>query len=200
MNLAKSNRIWQHLTGILAVIILAVLVAWLFIDPKVNMFQWLLWLHLPLLMLHEFEEYIYPGGFKKFFNTKSPFALPQPEENVPIDPPLVFFVNMAAWFLIILGALLAKVAPWLGMMMVVFQVGNVALHGFIFPAKTKGYNPGMVTAIFLFVPYIVTVFWFSIARDILSPAGYVISIIGGILLALSLPASAEFNIKRFLKG
>ena len=200
MNLAKANKVWQHLTGILAVSIIAVLIAWFFIDPKVNIFQWLFWLHLPLLMLHEFEEYIYPGGFKKFFNTKTLFALSQPEENVPINPPLVFFVNMVAWFLIILGALLARVAPWLGMMMVVFESFNVVGHGFLFQLKKKGYNPGMATAIFLFAPYTVTVFWLSIARGLLSPAGYAISIIGGIILALSLPASAKFNAKKATVG
>ncbi|MDP8261724.1 MAG: HXXEE domain-containing protein [Candidatus Ancaeobacter aquaticus] len=197
MNLFKANRIWQRSTGVLAVLIIAYLIVWLCLDPKVYLFQWLLWLHLPLLMLHEFEEYIFPGGFKEFLNTKTVLALSQPESDVPLGNPMVFFINMGAWILIVIGALLANTAPWFGVMMVVFELINIIGHGGLFQIRHRGYNPGLITAIFLFLPYVVTVFWVAISNNILSPDEYILSAIGGIALALSLPAWAKFNTRRF---
>jgi len=194
MDLARANRIWQRSTGILAVCIIGALIMWWRLAPKINIFQWLLWLHLPLLMLHEFEEYVFPGGFKEFFNTKTPFALSRPQVDLPLNNSMVFFINMGAWILIIIGALLAEVTPWLGMMMVVFELINIVGHGGVFQSRSGGYNPGLVTAVLLILPYVVAVFWFSIAQNILTPAGYVLSIIGGIILALSLPVSTKINI------
>ena len=199
MDIARLNRIWQKSTGILAVIIIAVLVAWRYFSPEVNIFQWLFWLHLPLIMLHEFEEYVFPGGFKEFFNTKTPLALSTPRSDLPLGSPMIFIINMGAWILIVIGAVLAIKAPWLGMMMVVFELVNVVGHGFVFQLRHKGYNPGMVTAMVLFIPYIVIVFSLSIAKGLLSPGGYLIAIIGGLILALSLPVSAEIRVKGYNK-
>ncbi|MFH1641038.1 MAG: HXXEE domain-containing protein [Candidatus Omnitrophota bacterium] len=197
MNLAKAKRIWQLSTGILALFIIAILIVWRRFDPKVNIFQWLFWLHLPLLMLHEFEEYIFPGGFKEFFNTKTLFALPKPHSNVPLGNPMIFIINIGAWVLIIIGALLANIAPWFGAMMVVFELINVVGHGGLFQLRYRGYNPGFITATFLLLPYIAIFFYLSITKNLLNSAEYVLSIVGGITLALLLPAFAAISIKSF---
>ena len=65
MNYQKINRFWQSATLLLAPPLIILLV-WL--RPSMNPYQWLLWLHLPLLMLHEAEEYVLaPVSFKEFF-------------------------------------------------------------------------------------------------------------------------------------
>ena len=197
MNLAKENRVWQLSTGILAVCIIATLIIWYLLNPNLNIFQWLLWLHLPLLMLHEFEEYVFPGGFKEFFNRESPLALSEPQSNVPLNNLMIFFINIGVWILIVIGALLVGVAPWFGAMMVVFELVNIVGHCGLFQVRHRGYNPGLITATFLFIPYVAIFFWLSINRNFLTPAEYVISIVGGIALALLLPIWSEASIKRF---
>ncbi len=115
MNFKKLNNVWQRLGGgVLAPVIMTVLLLIWFSNPDVNRYQWLLWLHLPILMFHEFEEYVMPGGFKEFVNTKT-FVAPVPQvEDVPANEPLIFAVNMGFRLWIIQGALLANIAPWVG--------------------------------------------------------------------------------------
>ena len=69
MDFAKINRLWQSSTLLLAPPLIVLLI-WL--RPSMDEYQWLLWLHLPLLMLHEAEEYVLaPMSFKEFFNLKN---------------------------------------------------------------------------------------------------------------------------------
>ncbi|MFX0012147.1 MAG: hypothetical protein ACFE9R_17675, partial [Candidatus Hermodarchaeota archaeon] len=53
--------------GIIAAIFIFVL---LFFNSKASIgsYEWLYWLSLPLYMIHQFEEYVYPGGFKEELN------------------------------------------------------------------------------------------------------------------------------------
>ena len=111
MNYHKINRFWQSSTLLLAPPLIVLLI-WL--RPSMNPYQWLLWLHLPLLMLHEAEEYVLsPMSFKEFFNLKT-FAGSKADPDYPLDEAYVFQVNIVvAWPVVILGAILAPVAPWL---------------------------------------------------------------------------------------
>jgi len=106
-------------------------------------------------MLHESEEYVLaPLSFKEFFNLKSPFGS-KTDPNFPLDDAYVFQVNIAiAYPVVILGALLATVAPWLGFSMIWFElIINNAMHTILFqPAKPR-YNPGLITNSFLLLPF-----------------------------------------------
>ena len=73
MNYPAVNRIWQSATLFLAPLLIVLLVWY---RPELDPYQWLLCLHLPLLMFHESEEYVLaPVGFKEFFNLKRPVRL-----------------------------------------------------------------------------------------------------------------------------
>ena len=75
MKFSRLNMLWQTIGGLLAPVILTILLIQIFTDPHVNLYQWLMWLHLPLLFLHEYEEYVIsPDGFKKFANTHTPIS------------------------------------------------------------------------------------------------------------------------------
>ncbi len=198
MNLEKINRIWQRTGGILSILIIAIIIVRWQENTDLEILSLLFWLHLAILMLHEFEEFVYPGGFKEFFNTKTVFALSDPQENVPLNETIIFYINMGAWILFALAALLTNVAPWLGVMMVVFNIVNIVGHIGIFQIKNKGYNPGLITTLVLLTPFSVYVFWFTIDSGILTTFEYVISIIGGILLAMSLPILGIASKKKYL--
>ncbi len=118
MNYRKINRFWQSATLFLAPPLIVVLI---WFRPSMDPYQWLLWLHLPLLMLHEAEEYVLaPTSFKEFFNLKSPMGT-QTDQDYPLDEGYVFQVNLViAWPMVILGAVLAPAAPWLGFSMIWF--------------------------------------------------------------------------------
>jgi hypothetical protein len=152
MDYRKINRFWQSATLFLAPPILVLLI-WLY--PTMNTYQWLLWLHLPLLMLHEAEEYVLaPTSFKEFFNLKSPMGT-KTDSDYPLDEGYVFQVNlMIAWPMVILGAILAPVAPWLGFSMIWFElIINNVMHTILFQGAKPTYNPGLITNSFLLLPY-----------------------------------------------
>ena len=152
VNHHRINRLWQSATLFLAPLLLVLLI-WL--RPSMGMYQWLLWLHLPLLMLHEAEEYVLaPTSFKEFFNLNSPLGS-RNDPDFPLDEGYVFQVNiLIAWPMVILGALLAAVAPWVGFAMIWFElIINNAMHTVGFQGEKPSYNPGLVTNSFLLLPY-----------------------------------------------
>jgi hypothetical protein len=84
-------------------------------------------------MIHEFEEYVLPGGFKEFVNSKTLVAMVPPVENVPLNEPYMFAINICFWVWVIVGALLANIAPWVGLGPVMFQILiNNFTHTFVF--------------------------------------------------------------------
>jgi hypothetical protein len=140
MDYRKINRLWQSATLFLAPILITLLI-WL--RPSMDPYQWLLWLHLPLLMLHEAEEYVLsPMSFKAFLNLKT-FVGSKTDPNYPLDEGYVFQVNiMIAWPVVILGAILAPVIPWLGFSMIWFElIVNNIMHTILF----QGAKPAMTT-------------------------------------------------------
>ena len=152
MNYRVVNRFWQSATLFLAPPLIVLLI---WFKPAMEFYQWLLCLHLPLLMLHESEEYVLaPLSFKQFFNLKSPFGS-KTDPNFPLDDAYVFQVNiMIAYPVIILGALLANVAPWLGFSMIWFElIINNAMHTILFQPTKPVYTPGLITNSFLLLPF-----------------------------------------------
>lgn len=183
MNYRTVNRIWQSATLFLAPPLIVLLV---WFKPELDLYQWLLCLHLPLLMLHEAEEYVLaPVGFKEFFNLKTPFGS-RTDPDFPLDDAYVFQVNiLIAYPIVILGALLAGVAPWLGFAMIWFElVINNATHTIIFQGDKPAYNPGLLTNSFLLLPYgMVTLL---VATEFFTPLDWVLSLLIGIGVAAML--------------
>jgi hypothetical protein len=119
--------------------------------------MWLMALHLPILMIHEVEEYVLaPLSFKEFTNLRSPIGSGN-DPDFPLDEGYVFQVNIViAWPMIILGAVLANVAPWIGMSMIWFQIIiNNVMHTVGFQKGKPTYNPGLLTNCLVIVPYCV---------------------------------------------
>ena len=164
--LTKINKLWQLSSGVLASVLITLLFLMLPNQYNSNLFGWLLWFHLPLLMFHEFEEYVFPGGFKHFFNTYTLFSKEIPQENAPLNEIKIFVINMSTWLWIILGALLAEITPWIGTGAMIFQLVNVAAHLYLMQLIKPGYNPGIITTLFLLIPYIVILTWVTITQNI----------------------------------
>ena len=56
---------WAKVGGVISIIIILYV---LFSEHKLSDFNSLIWIHFALLLIHQFEEYVFPGGFKDFFN------------------------------------------------------------------------------------------------------------------------------------
>ncbi len=151
MNIQKVNWFWQSANLFIAPVLLVILI---YFRSSMSFYQFLLWLHLPFVMLHESEEYVLsPVSFKEFFNLKSPFGSGT-DPNFPLDEGYVFQVNIIiAWPAIIIGALLANIAPWIGFSMILFELTiNNFMHTIIFQSGKPSYNPGLITNSVLLLP------------------------------------------------
>lgn len=175
MSFTVVNRLWQAGATAGAPVILTLLVLRWWQEPAPDLFGWLCWLHLPLFMFHEVEEYVLPGGFVRYMNTRSVLSSFSPRDDLPLNEPLVLFGNMLFWLVIVLGALLADHAPYVAMAAVFMQLLNVVAHPIMFPLKHPGYNPGIATALVLILPYMTVMFSYTIANKILGAGGFILA-------------------------
>jgi hypothetical protein len=105
-------------------------------------------------MMHEIEEYVLsPVSFKEFFNLKTRFGS-RTDPDYPLDESYVFQVNiLIAWPAVILGAILANIAPWVGFSMILFELTiNNIMHTVLFQTGKPKYNPGLITNSVLLLP------------------------------------------------
>jgi len=175
--LKNINSAWQVTGGgIVAPVLLTFLIIQFFTNEGLVLFQWLLWLHLPFTMFHEFEEYVFPGGFKLFINTKTILSPAVVKDDVPANDPYIFFVNIVLiWPWLILGAVFYTL-PWIGFSAILFQflINNVQ-HTVVFQVKQRGYNPGLFTTMFILIPYCTFVAWYVIDQGIMSTLDWILS-------------------------
>jgi hypothetical protein len=178
MDFTKLDRWWPLIVGgIVAPVVLTILVTLRVMGTDMAFYQWLLWLHLPLFNFHEYEEYFLPGGFKRFINTETPLASSPPSEEAPLNDSYEFAVNAFFWVAIIAGALLANVAPWVGLIGIVLQLCvNNFTHTVVFQGRHRGYNPGLITTVFVLMPYCTLVIAYIIIEGLFTPADWLLGL------------------------
>lgn len=142
----------------------------------------LLWISLISLFLHQFEEYRYPGYFPGMMNAVM-FSSKQPD-RYPLNTNTALIVNVfIGWLFYFLAAVFAEKALWLGIATILVSVGNFFAHTFLFNIKGKTrYNPGMLTAIFFFVPIAVSFGYLLIQGNLATWPDWIVGIILGIAL------------------
>jgi hypothetical protein len=105
-----------------------------------------IWIMLPLYMLHQYEEHD-NDRFRLFVNRQMPGS------REALSPLAVFVINIpGVWGVIFVSFAMAwDVRPGLGLIAIYLVLVNAVIH--IAAAVTlRRYNPGLVTAIILFLP------------------------------------------------
>lgn len=134
------------------------------------------------LLLHQFEEYVFPGHFPRMMNTVM-FGSKTPD-RYPLNPNTAFIINvLMGWGLYILAIIFAEHAMWLALATIMVSAGNVIAHGLLFNIKGKRfYNPGMATALGIFLPIVIIFFDFTIRMNLLDAWNLSIGLIVGIAI------------------
>ena len=198
MNLKQFNKLWPRIGGLFAIIITITVVLLWNSNSNISHLVLIYWFNLAILMFHEFEEYVYPGGFKEFANSKTVLSLPDPKQGNTISDMLIISINLGIWVFFIIGALLAKIVPWLGFGMIIFNFINILGHLIIFQKKVKGYNPGVITAIIM-IPFLIWAIIIIGDMNQFSSLDYVLSIIVGLISGISLPIIGIIRRKKILR-
>jgi hypothetical protein len=103
------------------------------------------------LLLHQFEEYRFPGYFPGQFNA-GVFKSETPD-HYPLNTESAMIINTAlAYPFYVLPVIFPK-KVWLGLAPVLLGFGQVLAHGMVIPRLAKArYGPGFVTALCLHLP------------------------------------------------
>ena len=125
---------------------------------KFSSVKLILWLNFIFLLLHQFEEYRFPGTFPFFFNkyiNKSPMP-----DRYPLNTHSAFIINVLfGWIGYLIAIEFGERIVLIGMMVIFASLLNFVAHVFIANIKAKTfYNPGMATSLLLFLP--LAIFYF----------------------------------------
>ncbi|NOS84747.1 MAG: HXXEE domain-containing protein [Ignavibacteria bacterium] len=146
VNLIYRN--WAKAGFLFSLLILAYV--YLFQKSSIALLDKYILLNLSFLMLHQFEEYVYPGTFKDYFNTGlyNPLGF---FRNKLTDKG-IFWVNVIfGWGMNIFVFIFLSTNPLAVMTIIGILFLNGIMH-FIVTFKTRYYNPGVVTGAIFFIP------------------------------------------------
>lgn len=110
----------------------------------------LLLVQTPLYLLHETEEYIFPGGFGPFFNMD---VMKLKTADKPIDENFIFIINIVlVWIMLPTFGLLATRNYEFGLWIPYFTFFAGVAHIALALRARKKYNPGMIVSLVLNIP------------------------------------------------
>ena len=141
------KRDWAKAGLVLSIFLLVFLFVFV---RQADFVVFILLLQTPLYMLHQTEEYIFPGGFGKFFNTEI-FKLET--EDQPLDQNFIFFINVGLiWILLPLSGLLSTINYRFGLWIPYFSLFAGIAHILLAIRAKKLYNPGLIVSLLINIP------------------------------------------------
>ena len=161
MNFMRQN--WYYMGGVLFLALAAALtVAW----NGLGTLPRLLLISFMALLLHQLEEYAWPGGFPPVFNLA---FQPKPggsPDCYPLNRRSALFVNVFFAYPFYILPILFPSLVWLGLAQVLFgALAQLIVHGIFINLKLRSfYNPGLFTVVFLHVPIGLYYIWYVSAN------------------------------------
>jgi Protein of unknown function with HXXEE motif len=111
---------------------------------------WVAGLALPILVSHQTEEWVWPGGFLPFCNRQ---LLGSERSDWPLTERDGFHVNVTVgWVSAVAGLALWRRTPVVAAAVLWIEAGNALMHTAMAIRKRR-YNPGVVTVAVLMAPH-----------------------------------------------
>ena len=127
--------------------------------PDIDKILFLIWLQIPIYLLHQFEEHAISSGFKDFVNKKVFKIL---DGDYPLNDMSIFWINIPiVWVFMPLFAALSHINLQFGLWLPYFSIINSTIHVIAF-LRFKTYNPGLMVSLFLNIPvgiYAIIIFY-----------------------------------------
>jgi uncharacterized protein with HXXEE motif len=189
--LSRLAADWQKPLPVLAVLGAVVWIALFRHDPTSE--RALFAALLVIYFVHQIEEHLWPGGFRQFTDAH---VFHSGDDNWPVDIGGVALVNTAyVWLPVGLAVAFPEALRWVGLGWIGLPLINGIIH-IVSTIRLRIYNPGLVTAIVLFLPFTIFVLTLEVGRGTLSGADVGVIALLGVLLHL--PVAALFVVP-FLK-
>jgi hypothetical protein len=150
-------------TGLIVSIFLIIYLAIIILPNNLLLFAVLI--SAPLYMIHEFDEYVFPGGFEKFMNSNI-YKL-DPEKGM-LDIDAIFWINIpAVWVIIPFFSLWSVFDITQGITLPYFFIFQAVVHLALGIYGKRIIQPGMITAWFLHVPWGIWTIWLMVQNGII---------------------------------
>lgn len=188
------KRDWAKVGVILSIF----LFIFLFVFVKDTDFAlFLILVQTPLYMIHETEEYIFPGGFGRFFNID---ILKLTTEDKPVDENFIFFINVILiWIILPVFGLLAAENYQFGLWIPYFSFFAGVSHIALGIKARKRYNPGLIVSLILNIPVSIWSILYLVEHQILPNSILNPHLIIGLGVNLVLPVMGIVLYKRHIQ-
>ena len=154
----------------------------LFNAQNLDYLQKLLLASLMALPLHQFEEYQFPGGGPVVINRYF-YQAGDNWRHYPGNWQSCAVVNLLSYVFYIAALVLPQLI-WLGTATMLFNLYQVIGHGIQMNAKMRSwYNPGMATAICLFLPISIAYLAYAIGTGALAGIDWLWAILAFVVIA-----------------
>ena len=140
---------WYYVGGIIFVILAFAVTLF---GGEMDPLRKIMLLSFMALTLHQFEEYVLPGGFPMCWNMGVVGEMERPESYL-LNKKSAFVCNVVCMYPLYIAAIIWCEFYLLGLVTMYFHITQIIMHGIIINKKlhTK-YNPGMGTIIFVMIP------------------------------------------------
>jgi hypothetical protein len=119
----------------------------------------------PLYILHQADEYIFPGGFARFMNHN---IYKMDPDNGLVDSTAVFVINMVVWIALPLYSLWAVTDLTQAAWMPYFFIFQAVVHLILGIVGKRFLNPGMVSAWLVHVPWGIWTIWLLVQAGVVT--------------------------------
>jgi hypothetical protein len=175
--LTTLSASWQRLAPLLAVIGAGLWLMFFRDAPATEqaMFAALLVLY----MVHQVEEHLWPGGFRQFTNAH---VFQSGNDDWPVSIGGVTLVNVGfVWLPLALAILWPGPLRWVGLAWIGLTLVNAVTH-IVASLRFRIYNPGLITAVVLFLPFTIWALATEVADGLLSGGEVALILLLGVLL------------------
>ena len=182
---------WQKV-GVIVAIFLTIYLVVLVLPRSTVLFALLM--YTPLYMLHEADEYVFPGGFAQFMNKE--IYKTDPETGL-LDTTAVFWINMAVWIALPLYSLWAVADLTQAAWMPYFIIFQAVVHLILGVVGKRFLNPGMVSAWLVHVPWGIWTIWLLVRAGVITNPYWNDYLLNGLLINFALLFVGLFLLVRY---
>ncbi|MCD7918801.1 MAG: HXXEE domain-containing protein [Clostridiales bacterium] len=152
------RRYWYWIGGVLFVVLAFIMGLWGSEHlPKIQtilIFSWM------AMLVHQVEEYGFPGGMPSITNMAA-FREKEAPERYPFNAQQCFICNVFLCYAFYILAICFPNVIWLGASQVLGVLVQLAAHGLLVNFSMKDfYNPGLGSTVFLQLPVAVYYIWY----------------------------------------
>lgn len=130
------------------------------------------------MLIHQFEEYAFPGGFPGITNIVVSGEKKAPE-RYPFNANQCWISNVFLTYTFYIVPVFFPNVIWLGLAQVIAGMLQLFTHGIMINARLKSpYNPGLGATVFLQLPIGIYYIWYVSTNNLANGWIYVFGIIG----------------------